>query len=124
MNRLIVVICCLAAACGDDGAADGDGGGGEIDAGGPGSDAAAGPDGEPGLDGGSGADGGKDLDLVHWRYELQPDGDGTLLTESWTMTNPGFFREQGGDAEIAKRASNAKESIAATLAGMKATAES
>ena len=33
-------------------------------------------------------------------------------------------REQGGDAEIIKRTANAKESIAATLAGMKATAES
>ena len=40
------------------------------------------------------------------------------------MRNPDFFRQQGGDAEIAQRTANAKESIAATLAGMKATAES
>ena len=68
--------------------------------------------------------GGTELNLARWRYELQPDGDGTVLTEQWTLTNPGFFREQGGDAEIARRAANAKESITATLAGMKATAES
>jgi len=68
--------------------------------------------------------GGTELNLALWRYELQPDGDGTLLTEQWTMRNPDFFRKQGGDAEIAQRTANAKESIAATLAGMKATAES
>jgi uncharacterized protein YndB with AHSA1/START domain len=68
--------------------------------------------------------GGSELNLVLWRYQLEADGDGTLLTEEWTMRNPDFFREQGGEAEIAQRASNAKESIAATLAGMKATAES
>jgi uncharacterized protein YndB with AHSA1/START domain len=67
--------------------------------------------------------GGTELNLAQWRYELEPDGDGTVLTESWTLTNPGFFREQGGDAELVRRASNAKESIAATLAGMKTTAE-
>ena len=67
--------------------------------------------------------GGSELDLALWRYELQPDGDGTLLTEQWTLRNPGFFLDQGGDAEIARREANAKESIAATLQGMKATAE-
>ena len=67
--------------------------------------------------------GGTDLNLVLWRYELQPDGDGTVLTEQWTMRKPSFFLEQGGEAELARRAANAKESIAATLAGMKATAE-
>jgi uncharacterized protein YndB with AHSA1/START domain len=67
--------------------------------------------------------GGKDLNLAQWRYDLKADGDGTLLTEQWTLTNPGFFKEQGGDPEVARRSANAKESIAATLAGMKAAAE-
>jgi hypothetical protein len=67
--------------------------------------------------------GGSEMNLVLWRYELQPDGDGTLLSEQWTMRNPEFFRKQGGEAEIAQRAANAKESISATLAGMKASAE-
>ena len=39
------------------------------------------------------------------------------------MRNPDFFREQGGDAYTAVLSPNAKESITATLAGMKATAE-
>ena len=68
--------------------------------------------------------GGTAMDLALWRYELQPDGDGTLLTEQWTLRKPSFFIEQGGEEEVARRAANAKESIAATLAGMKATAES
>jgi hypothetical protein len=67
--------------------------------------------------------GGRDMDLALWRYELQPDGDGTLLIEQWTLRKPSFFIEQGGEAEVARRAANAKESIAATLQGMKATAE-
>jgi uncharacterized protein YndB with AHSA1/START domain len=67
--------------------------------------------------------GGTEMDLALWRYELRPDGDGTLLTEQWTLRKPSFFLDQGGEAEIARRAANAKESIAATLQGMKATAE-
>jgi len=67
--------------------------------------------------------GGVELNLVLWRYELQPDGDGTLLTEQWTMQNLSWFLEQGGGAEVARRAGNARESMAATLHGMKAAAE-
>ena len=67
--------------------------------------------------------GGSDLNLALWRYELQPDGDGTVLIEQWTLRNPSWFLERGGEAEIARRAANAKESMAATLQGMKATAE-
>ena len=67
--------------------------------------------------------GGTEMNLVLWRYELQPDGDGTVLTEQWTMRKPSFFLEQGGEPEVARRAANAKESIAATLQAMKTTAE-
>jgi uncharacterized protein YndB with AHSA1/START domain len=67
--------------------------------------------------------GGKEMDLALWRYELQPDGDGTVLVEQWTLRKPSYFLDNGGEAEIARRAANAKESIAATLQGMKATAE-
>lgn len=67
--------------------------------------------------------GGAELDLVLWRYLLEPDGDGTRLTEEWTMRKPQFFLDQGGEAEVAQRTANAKESITATLAGMKAAAE-
>jgi len=68
--------------------------------------------------------GGTEMNIAHWRYELQPDGDGTVLVEQWTLRNPAFFLEQAdGEAQIAQRAANAKESMAATLKGMKATAE-
>ncbi len=67
--------------------------------------------------------GGSEMNLVLWRYELRPDGDGTLLTEQWTLRKPSFFLDQGGEAEVARRKANAKESMAATLNGMKATAE-
>jgi uncharacterized protein YndB with AHSA1/START domain len=67
--------------------------------------------------------GGAGLNLVLWRYELQPDGDGTLLTEQWTMRNVPWFLERGGEAEVARRAANARESMAATLQGMRAAAE-
>ena len=67
--------------------------------------------------------GGRDLNLALWRYELTPDGDGTVLTEQWELRNLAFFAERGGDAEIARREANARESMAATLQGMKSAAE-
>jgi class 3 adenylate cyclase/tetratricopeptide (TPR) repeat protein len=67
--------------------------------------------------------GGREMNLVLWRYELQPDGDGTVLSEQWTMTNPAYFLERGGEDEVARRAAHARESMAATLQGMKTTAE-
>ena len=69
------------------------------------------------------ATGGTEMNIAQWRYDLEADGDGTLLTETWTLTNPGFYDDNGGEEEMAKRAANAEESITATLQGMKATAE-
>ena len=46
-----------------------------------------------------------------------------MLTEQWELGNPAFFAERGGDEEIARRVANARESIGATLQGMKAAAE-
>jgi len=69
------------------------------------------------------ATGGTEMNIAQWSYALEPDGDGTLLTETWMLTNPGFYDDNGGEAEMAKRAANAEESITATLQGMKATAE-
>ena len=68
--------------------------------------------------------GGRELEIVMWRYDLQPDADGTVLTESWQLRNRAFYDDRGGDEEIGRRAANARESIAATLQGMKAAAES
>ena len=67
--------------------------------------------------------GGSELNLALWRYVLEPDGDGTLLTEQWTLSNPSWFMERGGEEEITQRAANARESMAVTLRAMKATAE-
>ncbi|MEO5901414.1 MAG: SRPBCC family protein [Ilumatobacteraceae bacterium] len=67
--------------------------------------------------------GGLAANIALWRYELQPDGDGTVLSEHWTMRKPAFFLEMGGEDEVARRIANARESIAATLSAMKATAE-
>lgn len=68
--------------------------------------------------------GGLKMNLVLWRYQLDDDGDGTLLTEEWVMRNPKWFVEQGGPGEVTTRAANAQESIGATLRGLKAAAES
>jgi uncharacterized protein YndB with AHSA1/START domain len=67
--------------------------------------------------------GGTTMDLARWRYVLADDDGGTLLTEEWQLRNRAYFMDLGGEDELARRASNAKESIGATLRGMKATAE-
>lgn len=67
--------------------------------------------------------GGMEYNVAMWRYALQPDGDGTMLTEQWELRNREFFIEKGGQAELDLRVANSKESIAATLKGMKAAAE-
>jgi hypothetical protein len=66
---------------------------------------------------------------VHWGFTLEPDGDGTRLTESWKFLPAGIegFRERFGsqaESEIAKRSEAAKTGIPATLAAIKKTAES
>lgn len=67
--------------------------------------------------------GGAALNYVYWRYHLEADGDGTVLTEQWELRNLSPPLIEGGEAEVARRVANAKESIAATLAGVKAAAE-
>ena len=68
--------------------------------------------------------GGTAMNLIHWRYDLEPSDSGTTLTESWALMNLSPLMIEHGDEEIEFRAANAKESIAATLKGMKAAAES
>ncbi len=65
--------------------------------------------------------GGLAANYALWRYELQPDGDGTILTETWHLRTKTPNMETQADMD-ARLASN-QESIAATLRGMKATAE-
>ncbi len=68
--------------------------------------------------------GGTALNFVHWRYDLEPTGEGTTLTESWALMNLSPLMVEHGDNEVQSRAANARESITATLNGMKAAAES
>ena len=64
------------------------------------------------------------MNLIHWRYDIEPTDSGTTLTESWALMNLSPLMIEHGDEEIQYRAANAKESITATLKGMKAAAES
>lgn len=66
--------------------------------------------------------------LVRWGYEIRPDGDGSLLTETWEFRQAGrdMFRERYGetaDEEIAARAADARAGIPVTLAAIKTIAE-
>jgi hypothetical protein len=60
---------------------------------------------------------------VLWRYDLEPTADGCRLTESWALRNLSPMMIENGDAEVAYRVANAKESLRATLLAMKAAAE-
>jgi hypothetical protein len=65
---------------------------------------------------------------VFWGYTVEPEGDGSRLTESWEFRPKGIagFRERFGehaDAEIEKRSRAAETGIPATLAAIKKTAE-
>ena len=65
---------------------------------------------------------------VYWGYTLEPEGDGTRLTESWEFLPRGLagFREVWGDdadTQIEIRRAAAESGIPATLAAIKTTAE-
>jgi hypothetical protein len=63
------------------------------------------------------------MNLVHWRYDLEANGESTTLTESWALMNLSPLMIEHGENEVQSRAANARESITATLQGMKAAAE-
>ncbi len=67
--------------------------------------------------------GGTALNFVRWRYVIEPSETGTRLTEQWELRNLSSIMVEGGQAEVDRRVSNAKESLEATLVGMKAEAE-
>ncbi len=67
--------------------------------------------------------GGTALNFVYWRYLVEPDGEGTTLTEQWALRNLSPIMIENGDEEVQRRVANAKESIGATLAGIKRAAE-
>ena len=67
--------------------------------------------------------GGLSYNIALWRYQLEPVGEGTRLTESWTLRQAGPSMVEKGQPEIDRRRENARESMRATLEAMKAAAE-
>jgi hypothetical protein len=67
--------------------------------------------------------GGLAYNFVLWRYQLEPTGNGTRLTESWTLRQRTPLMVEKGDSELESRRDAAVSSIRATLEGMKAAAE-
>lgn len=68
-------------------------------------------------------------DMVRWSYAFAPSGDGTEVTESWEVL-PGFVEQvqsMAPDVDIAQildaMVPGTQQSIAATLANVKAVAE-
>lgn len=67
--------------------------------------------------------GGMANNFVQWGYRLEPDGEGTKLTEHWELRNLSPIMIENGDEEVQQRRANAIESLGRTLAAMKAAAE-
>jgi hypothetical protein len=67
--------------------------------------------------------GGTALNFVLWQYLLEPEGGGTKLTEYWELRNLSPIMVERGDGEVAYRMANMRESMRATLVGIKACAE-
>lgn len=67
--------------------------------------------------------GGLEYNIVLWRYQLAPKGDGTTLTESWTLRQLSPRMLEHGQKEVGYRAHNARTSLRATLEAMKTAAE-
>lgn len=67
--------------------------------------------------------GGAQANYVFWRYRLDPVGTGTRLTEQWELRTLSPPMIDNGEAFTQRRVDRARESIGATLAGLKRVAE-
>jgi hypothetical protein len=71
-----------------------------------------------------------DVELVRWGYTFSPTADGTEVVESWQVLPdyPAFVRGDDADMDVVPRldgmATMARDGMAATLAKLKAVAES
>ncbi|HEY7136855.1 MAG TPA: SRPBCC family protein [Acidimicrobiia bacterium] len=71
-----------------------------------------------------------DVELVRWGYTLEPDGDGTRVTESWQLlpAYPDFVLSGDPNVDVAARidgmAQMARDGMRDTLASLKRVAES
>jgi hypothetical protein len=70
-----------------------------------------------------------DRELVFWGYTFEPDGDGTMVTESWRVlpAYPDMVTARDPNADVAQRidgmAELARTGIEQTLANLKRVAE-
>jgi hypothetical protein len=70
-----------------------------------------------------------DVALVRWGYTFRPDGDATVVTETWKVLPdyPDFVRAGNPDTDVEARISGmadmAREGMAATLAALKQVVE-
>ena len=59
-----------------------------------------------------------------WTYEFRPDGDATVVTETWTDRRPGWFaRVAGATMGISDIRAHNAENIRATLSNLDTAAE-
>lgn len=62
--------------------------------------------------------------VSRWRYDVAPDGSGSLLTESWTDRRPAWFRVPAGlTTGVMDRSAATAAGIEATLAAVRARLE-
>lgn len=68
--------------------------------------------------------GGIENNRTWWSYEMQPSGDGTILTERWWVVNKPPAWIDRTDEQFQQRAASTLGAIESTLQAIKATAES
>ena len=68
--------------------------------------------------------GGVAMNIALWKYMVEPAGEGTRLTEYYELRTLPPTMVDGGQAAIDERIATNTESMQATLAGIKAAAES
>ncbi len=68
--------------------------------------------------------GGVAMNIALWKYIVEPSGEGSRLTEYYELRTLPPTMVDGGQAAIDERIATNTESMRATLAGIKAAAES
>ena len=65
------------------------------------------------------------IPVSHWSYVIEPDGDGCLVTETWSDRRPGWFKGPAGLATGVMRRDDESTAVnlEQTLAALKRVAE-
>jgi hypothetical protein len=62
--------------------------------------------------------------VADWAYEIEPAGEGTKVTETWTDLRPGWMKALSGPAMgVSDRAEHNRKNMHATLSALKAAVE-